>query len=109
MLLSTTSAIEGMKVKDYLDIVAAEVVLGVNVLRDMWTGVRDFTGGSIGTMETALSEARNEAIERLSAEAESKGADAVIGVSIDYETLGKNGTILMVCATGTAVTVHPPE
>jgi uncharacterized protein YbjQ (UPF0145 family) len=106
MILTTTDVVEGQPAMEYLGLVVSEVILGANALKDMVSSVRDFIGGRVNTMEGALSEAREEALNNIAAEAEKLGANAIVGISIDYETLGQHGTMLMVCASGTAVTVN---
>ncbi len=109
MIITTTSTIEGQPIKEYLGIVSSEVILGANVIKDMVSTVRDFIGGRVSTLEEALSEAREEALNNIAGEAEKLGANAIVGVSIDYETLGQHGTMLMVCANGTAAIVLPGQ
>ncbi len=103
MILSTTTAIEGRPVRDYLGIVTGEVIVGANIFKDLFAGVRDIVGGRSGAYESTLRDARTEAIAELEAEARSLGADAVIGIDLDYEVLGQGGSMLMVTASGTAV------
>jgi len=105
MLLSTTDVIEGQPAQEYLGLVNAEVILGANAIKDMVSSIRDFVGGRVSTLEHALAEAREEALNNIAGEAEKLGANAIVGISIDYETLGQHGTMLMVCASGTAVIV----
>ena len=105
MLLSTTDVIEGQPAQEYLGLVNAEVILGANAIKDMVSSIRDFVGGRVSTLEDALAEAREEALNNIAVEAEKLGANAIVGISIDYETLGQHGTMLMVCASGTAVIV----
>jgi len=103
MLVSTTSVIEGRPVKDYLGVVTGEVIVGANIFKDLFAGIRDIVGGRSGSYESTLRDARATALEELQNEARALGADAVIGVDLDYETLGQGGTMLMVTASGTAV------
>jgi uncharacterized protein YbjQ (UPF0145 family) len=103
MLVSTTTLIEGRPVKDYLGVVTGEVIVGANIFKDLFAGIRDIVGGRSGSYESTLRDARATALEELQAEAKALGADAVIGVDLDYETLGQGGTMLMVTASGTAV------
>ena len=103
MLVSTTSVIEGRPVTDYLGVVTGEVIVGANIFKDLFAGIRDIVGGRSGSYESTLRDARATALEELQAEAKALGADAVIGVDLDYETLGQGGTMLMVTASGTAV------
>lgn len=106
MLLSTTPSIEGKQIKKYCGIVAGEAVLGANVLKDLFAGIRDFVGGRSGTYEKELQRARDIALEELQDKAKELGANAVIGIDIDYEVLGKENGMLMVSACGTAVFVE---
>jgi uncharacterized protein YbjQ (UPF0145 family) len=103
MILSTTSTIQGHEVERYLGVVFGDSVLGVNVFKDLLGGLRDIIGGRSGTYERELGAARDAALEGLLAQAQSLGADAVIGIDIDYEVLGSNNGMLMVSASGTAV------
>ena len=103
MLVSTTSVIEGRPVADYLGVVTGEVIVGANIFKDLFAGLRDIVGGRSGAYESTLRDARATALEELKTEARALGADAVIGVDLDYETLGQGGTMLMVTASGTAV------
>jgi uncharacterized protein YbjQ (UPF0145 family) len=101
MLITTTDTIEGRRVVAYLGVVASDVVMGSNAIRDFFASVRDWVGGRAGSYEKVLADARNEAIEELAERAAKLGADAVIGVDFDYQSVG--GTMLMVAANGTAV------
>ena len=103
MILTTTTAIEGRPVSQYLGIVTGEVIVGANIFKDLFAGVRDIVGGRSGAYESTLRDARAEAFEEATAEAEALGADAVIGIDIDYEVLGQGGSMLMVTVSGTAV------
>lgn len=102
MLLSTTSHIEGKPVSQYLGVVTGEAILGANVFRDLFAGIRDVIGGRSGSYEQVLREARDAALAEMQAEAKKRGADAIVGVDLDYETVSQ-GTMLMVTASGTAV------
>ena len=103
MIVSTTTTLEGKPVREYLGIVNGEVISGVNFIKDFAAGLTNFFGGRSGSYENELIEARAKAIEEMKSVAARMGADAVIGVDIDYEVLGAEGTMLMVVATGTAV------
>ncbi|MGG5807980.1 heavy metal-binding domain-containing protein [Falsiroseomonas sp. CW058] len=103
MIFSTTSGIEGREVDRYLGIVFGDAVLGVNVFKDFLGGLRDIVGGRSGTYERELATARDTAMAALTEQARAVGADAVIGIDIDYEVLGSNNGMLMVSASGTAV------
>ena len=101
MLVTTTNVVEGRPVREYLGVVAGETILGANVFRDIGAQIRNITGGRAAGYEKELRNGRDSAIEEMRQEAEKLGADAVIGVDIDYETVG--GSMLMVTASGTAV------
>ena len=103
MIISTTPTLEGRPVREYLGIVTGEVIVGANIFKDLFAGIRDIVGGRAGAYEGALRDARRSAYEELSYEAERMGADAVVGVDLDYEVVGANGSMLMVSITGTAV------
>ena len=107
MVVTTTPDIAGRTIRDYLGIVTGEAIMGANVFRDMFAGLRDIVGGRSGAYEKALQEAREIAIHEMTEEAQQLGANAVIGIDIDYEniTAGNSGSMLMVSASGTAVVV----
>lgn len=106
MVVTTTNAVEGKKVVEYKDIVFGEVITGINIFKDIGAGLRNMFGGRSQGYEDELCNARNEALEELKQRAASLGANAVIGVDIDYEVLGADNGMLMVTASGTAVTVE---
>jgi uncharacterized protein YbjQ (UPF0145 family) len=103
MIITTTHALEGHKIKQYLGIVTGETILGANIFRDFMAGITDIVGGRSAAYENSLREARESAIREMEEEAHRMGATAVIGVDLDYETIGQNGSMLMVSASGTAV------
>ena len=103
MIISTTHAIEGRQITAYLDIVSAESVQGVNVIRDMFAGMRDFFGGRSQTLERALKEARIQATEEIRERARALQADAVVGVDFEISMPSVQGGMVVVFATGTAV------
>ena len=105
MIVTTTPAVEGKPVQEYLGVVSGEAILGANVFRDFFAGITDLVGGRSGSYEQVLRRGRDTALEELMAEARAKGANAVVGVDLDYESLGSNGSMLMVTASGTAVRV----
>lgn len=103
MITTTTNQIEGRAVKDYLGIVTGEAIIGANIVKDLFAGIRDIVGGRAGAYEQSLREAREEALREMIAEASGRGADAVLAVDLDYEVLGQGNGMLMVTASGTAV------
>lgn len=106
MILTTTPSIEGKKIVNYLGIVTSEAVVGANIVRDLFASIRDIVGGRTGSYESVLREAKNSAMQELEEYARQLGANAVVGIDIDYETVGSNGSMLMVAASGTAVFVE---
>ena len=106
MIVTTTNSIEGREIREYRGIVFGEVITGVNVLKDFTAGLSNFFGGRSGTYEDELSNARVTALGELEARAAALGANAVVGVDIDYEVLGANNGMLMVTVSGTAVIVE---
>ena len=105
MILTTTPTIEGKPIKTYLGIVTGEAIVGANIFRDLFASVRDIVGGRSGAYERELERARQIALEELQNAARERGADAVVGIDLDYEVLGSNNGMLMVSASGTAVKV----
>ena len=104
MIVTTTNTIEGQRVTEYLDVVHGCAVMGSNVFRDFFAGIRDVVGGRVGSYETVVTDAKQAALTQLLEQAQDLRADAVIGVSFDHDSIGgDNKTILMVSATGTAV------
>jgi uncharacterized protein YbjQ (UPF0145 family) len=103
MLVSTTSILEGRKVVRYLGLVSGEAILGANIFRDIFAGIRDIVGGRAAAYETELRKAKDIAVQEMVQQATALGANAVIGVDLDYETIGQGGSMLMVSASGTAV------
>ena len=104
--LTTTPGFENRRIVRYLGIVHGEAIIGANIFRDMFAAVRDIVGGRAGAYENVLGDARRTALEEMSAAAARMGANAVIGIDLDYETLGSGGSMLMVTASGTAVVVE---
>jgi len=103
MLLTTTSVVEGKPVSRYLGVVTGEAIIGANIFRDMFATVRDVVGGRSATYERGLAEARETAMREMQERAQELGANAVIGIDLDYEVLGQNNGMLMVSVSGTAV------
>ena len=106
MLVTTTHNVEGKRILAYKGLVAGEAILGANLFRDLFASIRDIVGGRSGSYEKVLNDARETAIGDLTAKAAELGANAVIGVDLDYETIGSNGSMLMVTAAGTAVVIE---
>lgn len=103
MITTTTNTVEGRPVQQYLGIVTGETIIGANIFKDLFAGIRDIVGGRSGTYERVIQEARATALQEMELKAQSMGANAVIGVDLDFETVGTGGSMLMVIATGTAV------
>ncbi|WP_139796492.1 heavy metal-binding domain-containing protein [Desulfacinum hydrothermale] len=106
MMLTTTPTIEGRKITHYHGIVTGEAIMGANVFRDFFASIRDIVGGRSAAYEKELEKARRIAMEEMSERARDLGANAVVGIDIDYETVGSQGSMLMVSVSGTAVTVQ---
>jgi uncharacterized protein YbjQ (UPF0145 family) len=105
MILSTTSLVEGRPVSRYIGVVTGEAIIGANIFRDMFATVRDIVGGRSATYERALSEARETAMREMQERAQALGANAVIGIDLDYEVLGQANGMLMGSVSGTAVVI----
>lgn len=105
MILTTTPSVEGHQIVSYNGIVTGEAIMGANIVRDLFAGITDIIGGRSGAYEEKLQDARNVALQELEQKAVHLGANAVVGIDLDYEVIGKNGTMLMVSASGTAVTI----
>ena len=101
VIVTTTNGIDGKKVEEYIDVVAGEAVMGANVVKDFFAGIRDIVGGRSGSYEKEIKKGRYEALKDLKSEGVDAGADAVVGVSVDYEEMGEG--MLWMTATGTAV------
>ena len=106
MILTTTPSIEGPRIKEYRGVIAGEAIIGANIFRDMFAAVTDIVGGRSGAYEGALKSARESAFAELEAAAANVGANAVVGVDIDYEMIGKAGSMMMVSVSGTAVVLE---
>jgi uncharacterized protein YbjQ (UPF0145 family) len=105
MIVSTTPNIEGRPIIQYLGIVTSQTIIGANFFKDILGGLRDFFGGRSGTYERVLEEAKQYAMNELIQKAQAMGANAIVGIDLDYETVGANGSMLMVSASGTAVKI----
>ncbi len=103
MILTTTPSVEGRTIREYKGVVFGEVITGVNFIRDLAASIRNVIGGRSGSYEDELIKARNQAMEELEQRARELGADAVVGIDVDYEVLGADNGMLMVTASGTAV------
>ena len=106
MLVTTTPTIEGKRITKYVGIVTGEAILGANVFKDVFAGIRDIVGGRSATYEKELQRARDIALGELQERAQQLGANAIVGVDLDYEVLGQNNGMLMVSASGTAVVLE---
>nr|WP_321483509.1 heavy metal-binding domain-containing protein [uncultured Cohaesibacter sp.] len=106
MLITTTSSVQGRFIRDYKGIVNGEAILGANVFKDFFAGIRDIVGGRSGAYESELQRAREIALDEMTQHAHRLGANAIIGVDVDYETVGDKGSMLMVAASGTAVVIE---
>ncbi len=103
MIMTTTSTVEGRRVSQYLGVVTGEAILGANLFRDLFAGIRDIVGGRSGAYEKELRKAREIAFQEIQANAAALGANGVIGIDLDYEVVGDKGAMLMVSVSGTAV------
>jgi uncharacterized protein YbjQ (UPF0145 family) len=106
VLITTTPSIEGKRITKYCGVVAGEAILGANLFKDLFAGIRDLVGGRSATYERELQRARDFAMQELQQRAQELGANAVVGVDLDYEVLGQGNGMLMVSASGTAVVVE---
>jgi uncharacterized protein YbjQ (UPF0145 family) len=104
VLLTTTPSIDGKHIVTYHGLVSGEAILGANILRDLFAGIRDIVGGRSAAYEKELRTAKELAVQEMAEQARALGANAVIGIDLDYETVGQGGSMLMVSASGTAVT-----
>jgi uncharacterized protein YbjQ (UPF0145 family) len=105
MIITTTPTLEGRSITEYRGLVTGEAILGANIFKDLFAGIRDIVGGRAGAYEQELAKARTIALDEMGAAAAALGADAVVGVDLDYETVGQGGSMLMVTASGTAVSL----
>lgn len=107
MLMTTTPQVEGRAITEYMGIVTGEAIMGANIFKDLFAGVRDIVGGRSATYEKELLQAQKIALEEVEHRAGEIGANAVVGIDLDYEVLGEHGSMLMVTASGTAVKIGP--
>ncbi|MBX3441499.1 MAG: heavy metal-binding domain-containing protein [Planctomyces sp.] len=106
MILSTTPTLEGRRITDYRGVVTGEAILGANIIKDFFAGIRDIVGGRAGAYEKELQRARQIAFDEIRQQAEALGANAVVGIDLDYEVVGAQGGMMMVSVSGTAVVVN---
>jgi uncharacterized protein YbjQ (UPF0145 family) len=105
MILSTTPQIEGHTIREYKGVVTGETIIGANMFKDLFAGIRDIVGGRAGSYENVLREAKDTSLREMMERAQTMGANAIVGIDIDYETIGSNGSMLMVATSGTAVVI----
>ena len=105
MILSTTPQIEGQTIREYKGVVTGETIIGANFVKDFFAGIRDIVGGRSASYEKVLREAKDSALMEMMERAHMMGANAIVGIDLDYETIGANGSMLMVAASGTAVVI----
>jgi len=105
MILSTTPQIEGHTIREYKGVVTGETIIGANMFKDLFAGIRDIVGGRAGSYENVLREAKDTSLREMMERAQAMGANAIVGIDIDYETIGSNGSMLMVATSGTAVVI----
>ena len=105
MILSTTPTIEGHQILEYKGIVTGETIIGANFMKDLFAGIRDIIGGRSNSYEKVLRKAKDTAMAEMEERASAVGANAIVGIDIDYETVGQSGSMLMVAASGTAVVI----
>ena len=105
MIITTTPTIEGRPIKEYKGIVTGETIIGANFLKDFLAGIRDFIGGRSAAYEEVLREGKETSIQEMMQRAEALGANAIVGIDLDYETVGQGGSMLMVTCSGTAVVI----
>lgn len=106
MIITTTPSIEGKTIVKYLGIVSSETIVGANIFRDLFASIRDIVGGRAASYEGVLRRAKESALKELQVNAAEIGANAIVGIDLDYETVGSNGSMLMVSASGTAVVIE---
>ena len=106
MIVTTTPQLEGHRITRYIGIVTGEAILGANIFKDLFAGIRDIVGGRSAAYEGELQKAKENALQELQSRASAMGANAIVAVDLDYETIGANGSMLMVSASGTAVVVE---
>jgi len=108
MILTTTHTLENKNITEYLGLVSGEAIIGANLFKDLFASITDIVGGRSGSYESVLKEAKENALKEIEENAQRLGANAVVGIDLDYETIGNRGSMLMVSASGTAVKVVTP-
>ena len=106
MIVSTTPQLEGKRIVKYIGLVTGETIIGANIFKDLFAGIRDIVGGRSGSYERVLREGKDTAVSEMQQYASAMGANAIVGVDLDYETVGNGGSMLMVAASGTAVIIE---
>ena len=105
MILTTTPQVEGYMIREYKGVVTGETIIGANFMKDIFAGIRDIVGGRSASYEKVLREAKDSALQEMMERANMMGANAIVGIDLDYETIGANGSMLMVAVSGTAVVI----
>ena len=105
MILSTTPQIEGYSIREYKGVVTGETIIGANILKDFMAGIRDIVGGRSASYEKVLRRAKDTSMQEMMQRAQEMGANAIVGIDIDYETIGESNSMLMVATSGTAVVI----
>lgn len=105
MILTTTPQIDGCQIREYKGVVTGETIIGANILKDFMAGIRDIVGGRSSTYEKVLRQAKDSSMSEMMERAQAMGANAIVGIDIDYETIGETGSMLMVATSGTAVVI----
>ncbi|MDQ3683136.1 MAG: heavy metal-binding domain-containing protein [Bacteroidota bacterium] len=106
MITTTTPDIQGRSIEQYFGVISSEVIIGANIFKDILGGLRDILGGRSGTYERVMDDAKNQALKELEVKAQKLGANAIVGIDLDFETIGSSGSMLMVSASGTAVRIN---
>jgi len=105
MILTTTNSVEGRPIQEYLGVINAQSIIGANMFKDIFAGLRDLVGGRSKTYERVIEEAKEDALREITQRAQAMGANAIVGIDLDFETVGASASMLMVIATGTAVRI----
>ncbi len=105
MILTTTPQVEGYRIREYKGVVTGETIIGANFMKDLFAGIRDIVGGRSSSYEKVLRKAKDTAMQEMIERAQQMGANAIVGIDIDYETIGESNSMLMVATSGTAVVI----